>query len=461
MLADGDDVHMSGPTEVKRKVPNGNNHLIDRLLIQSTILTFSFVEEKDSFKSINWCITQQSLILVVKTWKFIAFANSLRSFILSEANNEEVQKLICIEKLNIKGIEYRVKVEELNALKKKGIIYSEITIPFSDEELMTELEPQGVKEVYKIQKVDKNSNVKFYTGSVILVFEGNNERNVVNLGYNQLVISNLIPRPMLCSHCGLLGHNLKRCRSLDIEFCKKCFNIHDVLDSCLYRCKNCNKNHNPKDKQCEAIFKEVQVLKIKERHNIGYFDARAIVESSSPNTQLSISGRNIDQGDYTKLIHENASLLKELDKVIVQRNLALVEKDQALEKIKVLEEETIPLLHKRIDDAYLSFTEQFQQHKNFVSQAIQLKVEEINSVNADLVVEKASVGKLRAEVSKLTVSCGRYKEFMENSSDSKSAFQTFIASAETTTSGRKTSRKPAFSVRQSSSERKLQINPQE
>lgn len=84
---------------------------------------------------------------------------------------------------------------------------------------------------------------------------------------------------MIWFHCGLLGHTLKRCKRITCELCKKCFKIHSIDEFCMTKCVNCNGPHASLNNKCPAIRTEIEVLKIKERLDITYFDARDLIKN--------------------------------------------------------------------------------------------------------------------------------------------------------------------------------------
>lgn len=248
---------------VETVVVNGDKTTLRLLLIDPDI----------DFTILQWKLIADQFDVFSPSWSFIGFSNDLKAVIFTESSNHIAEKFITAEVITCDEREVNICIEEVCG-KSRGIIYSKFLIPTSECDILSTLQNQGVSEVYKIQKSDDNGS-KFYTGTVILNFErGRTPQSVFFAGVT-LHVNKLNPKPMLCSHCGVLGHTIKKCKKLQIPFCKNCFGQHSIEDICFVHCKNCNEPHFSSDKRCEAVLTEIEILKFKESHNISYFDAKS------------------------------------------------------------------------------------------------------------------------------------------------------------------------------------------
>lgn len=140
-------------------------------------------------------------------------------------------------------------------------------IPLSDDEILRFLSPQGINEIFRIQKYDEISDNKVYTGSVILIFDVSREiPSFVFCDKVKVPVNHFSPKPMLCRHCGLLGHTDKKCKRIEVNLCQICFHSHGELDRCIKVCRNCNEDHFSDNKKCIALRNELRILKVKEAH---------------------------------------------------------------------------------------------------------------------------------------------------------------------------------------------------
>lgn len=287
----------------------------EKVPAQSINVKISFVEKDVSFIKVKWTSLNNSLNAASEQWDFIAFGSDHKSAILEVFNQ---QAFIAIKnevsQIEENGNYHEIIVEELKSSPKRGIIYNKFTIPLTDEEIKAILLPQGIEEIYRIQKFDMDNNQKCYTGSIIITFTKNLKNPSVIIGKVIIPISKLTPRPMLCAHCGLLGHTNKRCKKNRIDLCSTCFYNHDEEQACNLLCKNCNEEHYSNNKECNTLKKEIQILKVKESHNINYFDAKKIVESMSEVIDEAGNDRESDRKTerIKSLIEDNNKLREEL-----------------------------------------------------------------------------------------------------------------------------------------------------
>lgn len=160
----------------------------------------------------------------------------------------------------------------------------------------------------------------------------------------EVQVNFLNPRPMLCYHCGYLGHTSKKCKKISEKFCKKFFETHDEEQICTKKCKNCDGDHLSVDKRCPRIKEEIEILNVKAQHdNITYFEAKNIVKSQNP-----MFSRHTKT--FQNLLDENRKMFVEL-KIEKEKNIKLTNDNNISKKaVMNLKVENHQLI-KELDEA--------------------------------------------------------------------------------------------------------------
>lgn len=331
--------------------PNLKKNNLEMDPVGSNLLKISFVDKKYNFSVVNWCDVSTFLTKISSEWKFLAFADRLKSVLISTSNQECINKFGLCKHIDLEEDSYEIVVSEVSSKSKKSIIYNAFTKPMNKEQLLSKLSNQGVTEVFKIEKLDVKSGEKYFTGSVILIFELDQIPEKVYIEGVSISVSMMSPRPMLCSHCGLIGHTSSYCNKKSTKYCKSCFNIHLEKDDCIFKCRNCNGQHSSLDKNCESIIKEIQILKIKDIHNISYNDAKAVLfKGQIDHIDSVIEEREIDRTNkLNEMMKKNNDLINTIKIVTLERDSAIIERDEAKEKIHFLETVTIQKLANELN----------------------------------------------------------------------------------------------------------------
>ena len=168
--------------------------------------------------------------------------------------------------------------------KCRGSVFSFETIKLSEQELLTELEAQGVTKVVKRQK-GSDPNTREYTGQLTLTFRCDPmfKPKEVRCGYINMKVEDYAPRPLQCHKCFLYGKHLsnecnnpRRC-----GWCSKEYYLENDNDKCQEEkmCVNCKKDHPAWSRECGALKRELQILTLKEEKNISYKAASKIVDT--------------------------------------------------------------------------------------------------------------------------------------------------------------------------------------
>lgn len=323
--------------------------------ILASALKISFKDPEDSFISIKWPVISALLNTISNCWEFVAFGFDHKSAIITTTDKgsaDNLQKLVSVESF---GVCKSIFVEQLKGGLSKGIIYNKFLIPLGEEEILNELQNQDVTEIYRLQKNNECLNERFFTGSIILSFNSDNIPANVEINKVRISVNRLSPRPMVCSTCGLIGHTFKRCKNTNRGNCSICFFPHNIDTECMKNCKNCNiaDDHFSNDSKCPSIKKEIRILRIKEKHNINYFDAKAIANN--------ILDFDIDLEN--KKSEENINELKELmaknSRYLSELNFAREENKRISGNLTLLQEENVELKTVTIPN----LNSKFQQYK--------------------------------------------------------------------------------------------------
>lgn len=351
---------------------------------EKVLLKFSFVDPNISFSVISWCDVYKQLLVQSSSFSFITFADKYCTAILSDDEfGAEKLKNIKLIVHNEDSIGVQVKLFKEGA--KKGIIYSPITKPISNEFLLQKLSNQGVEEAIKMEKIDSRTGQKYFTGSVILLFsESASGVDEINLDGVRLQFNQFIPRPMICSHCGLVGHTINNCSKKSVPFCKECLHIHPMQEVCIIICKNCGGSHISTDNECQIIVKEVKILKLRDSHSLSYNDAKMLFSSINEDSFNKVDilfKQNDDMNDdkVKQLYKQIDDLAEKLDKTIFERDIATSKVDkyeksvipELHEKLKSNNLEWITKVNERIEESNRRFEKAMEEQARIVNKKIE------------------------------------------------------------------------------------------
>lgn len=162
---------------------------------------------------------------------------------------------------------------------KKGVIRCADLKDMTEDDLLTELQEQGVIEVKRI-KFKKNGILQ-NSNTLILTFGTHTLPETIKAGYLRLQVSQYIPNPLRCYKCQRYGHHKNNCRGN--QSCQVCSEEgHDSRDcSNTPKCKNCNGNHPAYSKDCPTWEQEKKIVKTKVENNITFQEARRRCKAGS------------------------------------------------------------------------------------------------------------------------------------------------------------------------------------
>lgn len=346
----------------------------------SVALRISFVEQEDSFIKYKWAIVNDELNKISSSWEFVAFGIDHKSAIVSLGNPDSIEELHALKSIIINNEAHQIVIQELRSINKRAIIYNKFLIPLSDQEILSDLTSQGIDQIFRISK-SNDLGERFYTGSVIITFKLSSIPSTVVINNVKIPVKQLDPRPMLCAHCGLLGHTKSRCKKSTFPNCSKCFHCHLSTETCIKICKNCKGDHFSDDKNCDQIKQEIKILKIKENHNINYFDAKVIAGNSGDCDLREENERDKITEKLKQQIVDYNKVCEELQIERQEKEKALQDLDTAINQVQQLTETTIPEMEKRFLDYKIKNDQDVKSLQEMLQSSVKKANEDVVNLN--------------------------------------------------------------------------------
>lgn len=159
----------------------------------------------------------------------------------------------------------------------KGIIrHFEVKLA-TEEEIVSELRPQGVIAARKIMV--RRDGALVSTNACILTFGFPTLPSHINFGFQRLSVDVFIPNPLRCFKCQKFGHHLSNCNRPEV--CARCGQAGHNDRGCEAptRCTNCHGNHSAFDKSCPEWIREKAIQRVRTLENISFPEARKRVET--------------------------------------------------------------------------------------------------------------------------------------------------------------------------------------
>lgn len=429
--------------KLKRSRNNNQTDMSNEQNLTSKSLRLSFIEINDSFSNIDWKNVRLILNAASNSWKFVAFSNDNKSVIFAEENNVAFIHFQTLTFIEIEERRINIRIQEVIGNSPRGIIYKKFLIPKSKNDLLEILKPQGISDLFKIQKINPFNQEKFDSGSVILLFEVNAVVSSVIIEDVKLFVNKLKPRPLLCDHCGFIGHNRKKCKKLNISYCKICFTLHEASETCDRFCKNCSGLHSVGDKNCDAILNEIKILKVKEFHNISYFDAKEIVQNSS----ASLNHNDISDSDRESLRNRNVKKIQEeFLKLTVDLRLsrereaeAIFKAEQSNSEVEKFVKIIVPELNMQLEQQKIAYEDKLDEKNNEFTDLMKSNMLELTNLsnlntafNTQLEETKANYMLLNKKyqicLEEKEDQTKFFNEFVDSSNDVRAAYKKFTSS---------------------------------
>lgn len=375
----------------------------DVKVVEEFILRISFADDLLNFTQIDWSLIEDTLNNISSVWKFLTFSVDYRSADISVIGidvYEEFSKIIVIKS----AIEtYDVLIQKVKSGSKKAIIYSLALVPMTKKNLLIKLKTQGVVNLHKLEKIDGRNGVKYYTASIVLIFENSDLLRTIKIGSLKLNLSIINPKPMFCTHCGFFGHTFKRCKLINIITCNVCFFTHGNNEKCINICKNCKGNHLSTDKDCPVYLDELEILRLKDFHNSNYLDARSLVINGKDSEE----SNNIEKRTFEEVVQECKTRRAELRREIELKACVIEERDILIDEVKELRSNTIANLELELNSSKTRCVEilhdskqKDEQIENFKHKVIEVEEEcqeELVKMGEDLLIAKEEIIKLKSE----------------------------------------------------------------
>lgn len=149
----------------------------------------------------------------------------------------------------------------------------------TEEEIKTNLQPQG------ITKVDKMRTRNQDNGLYILTTKAQTVPESIKVGYLNCKTRLYIPNPRRCFQCNLFGHTKQFCKRKPT--CGQCGQEGHEEKDCNNdaMCINCKGSHSASDRNCPSWKVEKEILTIKFTENISFPEAKRKVQNSTPRVQ--------------------------------------------------------------------------------------------------------------------------------------------------------------------------------
>lgn len=196
-------------------------------------------------------------------------------YVLKVRNHAHFEKLQKVSKL-IDGTAIQIVPHPTQNIVKCVVTCREVET-LNEEELLQELEPQGVRAVHRIKKFVNGSQIG--TPTLIITFNGTVAPAHVYFGLIRIKTRTYYQSPLLCYKCFDYGHPKTKCANL--ARCSNCSQSHEAeAEKCSNAayCKNCEQAHSPKDKKCPVYLKEDAIIHLKTDKNCTYIEAKEIYE---------------------------------------------------------------------------------------------------------------------------------------------------------------------------------------
>lgn len=338
--------------------------------------------DDDSFLKINWIEACKFINSISENWELIAFSNDHKNALINGLNNESTEKLLAIKEIVIDNVSLPVIAGLVKPSSRKGIIYNKILINLDDDQFKQAFQNQNIVNIFRIQKTGENQE-KCYTGSIIIEFE-DVIPDFINFSKIKIPVNHLTPRPMLCFHCGILGHTKARCLKRNTNFCSQCFHNHDINDQCTIICKQCQGPHISSFPSCEFLIKEVQILKLRESLGLNYLEAKSINQAINPiatespleasRTRIQVLTQKINSlitiGKQTN--HEKFDALRKLED-------SLKENVKLKDELKLIKENH----NKELEDLGNNFQELYEKQQSSAAEGKEL-LEKMNNAMTEV-----------------------------------------------------------------------------
>ena len=161
----------------------------------------------------------------------------------------------------------------------KGVIRCPDLAGLSEEEILTELTPQGVSGVRRISFTKESRRIP--TNTLVLTFNNPKLPSTIKVCYLIVKVQVYIPNPLRCFDCQKFGHHESSCTNQMI--CGRCGESHSPNVECQGepKCSNCSGPHESRSRECPTWKFEKEVLKMKFTLNVSFPEARKLAKDKT------------------------------------------------------------------------------------------------------------------------------------------------------------------------------------
>ncbi|GBN22689.1 hypothetical protein AVEN_68028-1 [Araneus ventricosus] len=162
----------------------------------------------------------------------------------------------------------------------KGVITCGELLNVATEEILKELQSQGVSHVRRISI--RRDGQLLNTKHLILTFDSAKLPEHIKVEYMRLSVRAYIPNPLRCFQCQRFGHSKTSCRGT--LTCARCAEVGHDSSRCTAaeKCVNCKDAHTSFSRNCSAWKLEKEIITTKIKKQISYPEARKLVKSMTP-----------------------------------------------------------------------------------------------------------------------------------------------------------------------------------
>ncbi|GBL82854.1 hypothetical protein AVEN_106373-1 [Araneus ventricosus] len=183
----------------------------------------------------------------------------------------------------------------------KGVVTCGELLNVTTEEILKELQSQGVSHVRRISI--RRDGQLLNTKHLILTFDSAKLPEHIKAGYMRLSVRAYIPNPLRCFKCQRFGHSKTSCRGT--LTCARCAEVGHESTDCTRaeKCVNCKGEHTSFSRNCSAWKQEKEIISTKMKKQISYQEARKLVKSQTPtpgNSYVSVAKKSFSAPSVQK-----------------------------------------------------------------------------------------------------------------------------------------------------------------
>ena len=172
----------------------------------------------------------------------------------------------------------------------RGIIRCRDIRDCDDNEVLCELQPQGVSAVRHIMA--NRDGRKEPTNTFIWTFNTPILPPHIKVGFSRVPVERYIPNPLRCFGCQRYGHGKANCKRATV--CARCGQEGHDDKGCLspQHCTNCSGDHPAYSRDCPQWRLQVEVTRVKFEQNISFREAEEYLSRGRPEVRCPFQVRS-------------------------------------------------------------------------------------------------------------------------------------------------------------------------